>query len=274
VSLAVAGVALSAQPRELAWDVLQQEGRVRAGAVVAPEAGTPFHTLKIEGQGSVSVLVVEQPSVKGPRYALTGQVRYDAVEGDAYLELWNHFPDGRAYFSRTLADAGPMMKLHGTSAWRTFTLPFDATGAPLPTRLVVNVVLPGRGTVFLGPIRIVDGTVGIDESTGLRLEQTSGAWGALAGGIIGSVGALIGVLTSLGRAKRFVSASTIILIITGTVSFVAGVVALGQAQPYAVYYPLLLVGFLAAVIPLALRSSIHKRYEELELRRMRAHDLG
>ena len=63
------------------------------------------------------------------------------------------------------------------------------------------------------------------------------------------------------------------LIVGGTLAFVAGIVALSQSQPYAVYYPLLLVGFLAAVIPLGLRSSIHKRYDEIELRRMRAHDV-
>ena len=273
LSVAIAGVAIAAQAPDLAWEVLQQEGRVRAGAVVAPAAGTPFHALKVEGQGSASVLVFDKPSVKGPRYALTGQVRYEGVEGDGYLELWNHFPDGGAYFSRTLADAGPMMKLHGSSAWRTFTLPFDATGAPPPTRLVFNVVLPGRGTVFLGPVRLVEGTVGINEATS-TLEQTGGLWGTLAGGFVGGVGALIGVLTSLGRAKRFVSAATIALIMLGALSFAAGIVALSQSLPYALYYPLLLTGFLAAVIPLGLRSSIHKRYEELELRRMRAHDLG
>lgn len=274
LSVAIAGAGLGGQARELTWDVLQTEGRVSAGAVIAPGPGTPFHALKIEGQGTNTVVTIDRPSIAGPRYALLGQVRYEGVDGVGYLELWNHFPNGGAYFTRTLADMGPMMKLQGTSGWRAFALPFDATGVPPPTQLVLNVVLPGRGAVFLGPVRIVEGTALDDEAAGWTIDQAAGFWGGLAGGIVGAAGALIGVLTSLGRARRLVAITTIILIAGGTVSFVAGLLALGQSQPYAVYYPLLLVGFLAAIIPLSLRSSIQKRYEEVELRRMRAHDLG
>ena len=35
-------------------------------------------------------------------------------------------------------------------------LPFDANGAPTPTRLVFNVVLEGRGVVYLGPLELTD----------------------------------------------------------------------------------------------------------------------
>ena len=70
--------------------------------------------------------------------------------------MWNFFPGGGQYFSRTLADQGPMMKLAGTSGWREFVLPFDATAPPAPTRLVVNVVLQGRGSVYLGPLELSD----------------------------------------------------------------------------------------------------------------------
>lgn len=142
-----------------------------------PETGSPFHRLKVDGTGqgsAVTVLTIERPSIKGPRYALTGQVRYEGVEGAGYLELWSHFPDGSQYFSRTLGDAGPMMKLQSTSGWRPFTLPFDATGAPPPTRLVFNVVLPGRGVVYLGPLRLVEsGGADQDSSGSLRLSCRS-----------------------------------------------------------------------------------------------------
>ena len=43
-----------------------------------------------------------------------------------------------------------MAKLKGTSDWRAFLLPFNAEGAKgKPTKLVINVVLPGKGTVYL-----------------------------------------------------------------------------------------------------------------------------
>lgn len=247
-----------------------------AGSVLPPAAGAPFSSLKVEGGtgAPVTVAIIERPAIKGPRYAVTGQVRYEGVEGTGYLEMWNHFPNGGQYFSRTLADVGPMMKLQGSSGWRPFSLPFDATGAPPPTRLVVNVVLPGRGLVYLGPLQLVDGIQGANGASGWSLDRAAGLIGGVAGGLVGCVGALIGVLASRGRAKRFVTIAIVSLAIGGTVAFAAGVVALSRSQPYAVYYPLLLIGFLATVVPLGLRPSIRRRYEEIELRRMRAHDLG
>jgi hypothetical protein len=247
-----------------------------AGWVLPPTAEAPFGSLKIDGGtgAPVTVAIIERPAIKGQRYAVTGKVRYEGVEGVGYLEMWSHFPNGGLYFTRTLADVGPMMKLQGSSGWRQFTLPFDATGAPPPTRLVVNVVFPGRGVVYLGPLHLVDDIPRADGASGWSLDRAVGLIGGVAGGLVGCLGALIGVLASRGRAKRFVTIAIVSLAIGGTLAFAAGVVALSRSQPYNVYYPLLLIGFLAAVIPLGLRPSIRRRYEEIELRRMRAHDLG
>ena len=247
-----------------------------AGSVLPPTTGAPFSSLKIEGGAGApaTVAIIERPAIKGPRYAVTGQVRYEGVEGTGYLEMWSHFPNGGQYFSRTLADVGPMMKLQGSSEWRQFTLPFDATGTPPPTRLVVNVVLPGRGLVYLGPLQLMDGIPGASGASGWSVDRAAGLIGGVAGSLVGCVGALIGVLASRGRARRFVTIAIVSLAIAGSLAFAAGVVALNRSQPYAVYYPLLLIGFLAVVIPLSLRPSIRRRYDEIELRRMRAHDLS
>jgi hypothetical protein len=278
-SIALAIGAAAAQPAaEFKWDELQRQGRVAAGAVLRPDSGSSGYRLQIENttpRGStVTVLTVDRPQISRPRYRLSGLVRYDNVEGVGYLELWNYFPSG-AYFSRTLAEQGPMMKLQGSSGWRAFVLPFDATGAPAPTRLVVNVVLQGRGTVYLGPMELSEdqgstaGQLG-DPSIG----RAAGLAGSIAGLVIGSAGALIGLLTSLGRARRFVIASATSLIAFGALSFLAGIVAFASG-PYSSFYPLLLLlGFLMSVVPLGLLPMIRKRYEEIELRTMRAHDLG
>jgi hypothetical protein len=189
--------------------------------------------------------------------------------------MWNHFADGGQYFSRTLADQGPMMKLQGTSGWRSFVLPFDATGAPPPTRLVVNVVLPGRGTVYLGPVELSEGMGAAAEFSGPETTSLAGLAGGVAGAVIGALGALIGILTSLGRARRFVIASATSLIAIGMMAFAAGIVAFASAGSYSIAYPvLLLLGFVSTVVPLGLLPTIRRRYEEIELRAMRAHDLG
>ena len=64
------------------------------------------------------------------------------------------------------------------------------------------------------------------------------------------------------------------LVVFGTLTFTASIVALTRSHSYAVYYPLLLVGFLSAVVPLGLMPAIRRRYEEVELRTKRAQDVG
>ena len=255
---------------------MQKSGQITAGTVRSADARSSFATLQIEGAGqprTITILTIEAPRITSSRYAITGQVRYEGVDGAGYLEMWSHFPDGGQYFSRTLADTGPMMKLQGTSGWRSFMLPFDATGArSAPSRLVVNVALPGRGVVTLGPLTLASQD-GADETGAWWPDRTGGWIGAVAGSVVGAIGAMIGVLTSLGRARRVVTAASTGLAVIGIAAFLTGVVALTRSQPYAVYYPLLLGGFLCSVIPLGLLSTIRTRYQALELRAMRAQDL-
>src|SRR5207247_60213 len=70
-------------------------------------------------------------------------------------EMWSVFPNGERFFSRTLATQGTLAALHGESSWRRFELPFFLSGTTqTPSRLEINLVLPGRGTVWLGPLRL------------------------------------------------------------------------------------------------------------------------
>jgi hypothetical protein len=73
--------------------------------------------------------------------------------------MWNDFAAAGRFVSRTWGPAGsdPMSKITGTSSWRTFLLPFFRIGAAtaVPTRLEINVFLPGHGVVFLGPMKLM-----------------------------------------------------------------------------------------------------------------------
>ena len=143
---------------------LAAEGRLLGGVPVTVDGHA---ALKIENLTNlprqISLFTIDHPPITAPRYALTGEIKYENVQGDAYLELWNCFPPPshdlpeERYFSRTLAPAnsGPLAKITGTSSWRPFSLPFDRTGTPdAPTRLELNIFLPARGVVFLGPIKL------------------------------------------------------------------------------------------------------------------------
>lgn len=266
--------------REVSWQEMATEGRLSSGQIVPPEGERQFAALRIENPNpkpvTVTLLALDEPGVTQPRYAIKGQVRYEKVEGKGYLELWNHFPGGARYFSRTLARSGPMKYLTGSSEWRPFALPFFADESKEhPSRLVVNVVLPGRGVVELGPVTLLEYRA--DEN----LQAVTGQWwpertGGLIGGILGSVlgcmGGLIGCLAGFGKARNLVFGLVAAMFAVGILGVGSGVAAVALGQPFHVYYPLLLLGALCTLLPAALYQPIRSRYEQAELRKMSAMD--
>jgi hypothetical protein len=253
VSLALLGVPLAASASEGDWSA---------------------RSFQFEGAGSHPVLVLDTPAVGGDGYAVTGRVAYQDVQGDGYLEMWSVFPDGSRYFSRTLAASGPMAKLRGSSPERAFALPFRLQpGARGPVRLEVNAVLPAGGRVTLHGLRLESGAGGALAAPGAWWSDATGGWlGAAAGSAFGLLGALVGTLASLGRGRRVALGALLALCTGGLVALAAGAAALATGQPYAVWYPLVLLGVLGPVLGLSLRGTVRRRFEAVELRRMQALD--
>jgi hypothetical protein len=266
--------------REISWAELKAAGQLPEGEILPGQPPAPAEQLRIEnhqdGPQTVTLLVLDDPGITQAQYAVTGQVRYEGVQGRGYLELWSHFPDGSRAFSRTLGRSGLLQDLEGSSAWRPFSLPFLLAGrTDRPTRLVVNVVLPGRGTVYLGPLRLVQYA---DDQDPLCVagqwwgDQTAGVVGGILGSVLGCLGALVGTLSGMGKARRLVLTLMGTTAVAGLVSLGVGAVALISGQPYAVWFPLLLVGALSVAIMGGSLPVVRRRYAEIELRRMAAAD--
>jgi hypothetical protein len=264
--------------RSISWQELAAARKLTSGTVVQSSDGVNGPSLRVVHKRSTPsafpLVTIEQPGIIAMRYALRGRVRYEAVAAGSYLEMWNHLPEG-TFFTRSMDLTGPMGRLEGTSAWRDFVLPFNRTGALPPQKLVFNLVMAGPGTVEIGPVTLVQ------FSTDENLAGAPGAWwsgrksavlGSVAGSALGILGAAIGWLGSTGRAKAFVLGTLKAFAWLGIAALVLGVVALAADQPYAVYYPLLLLGTIGASLGFALPRSLSRRYEELELRRMQALD--
>ncbi|MDB6021144.1 MAG: hypothetical protein JWQ04_1001 [Pedosphaera sp.] len=232
----------------------------------------------------VNLLTIEHPKVTAQVYELTGKIMYEAVQGDGFLEMWNYFPPVKPglpegeYFSRTMDDRGPMGKISGTSGWRGFVLPFDRTGVTAPpTRLQVNLVLKGRGTVYLGPVKLL----GLPKAKSATVLFYPNAWwsapmtGILfgwGGAVIGCLGGLCGWLGGKGKARGFVLAVLSLLSGLGVVLGIGGLVAVALGQPFFIWLPMLGTAvILVAVCPINLRV-LRRRYEEIELRRMASLD--
>ena len=271
---------------EYLWSQPGRAAGLRSGVVETNEGRAALCLSVTNPAGAtVTLLEIQSPPISNACYGLEGEVKYESVHGEGFLEMWSFFApetieagEGR-FFSRTLGETGSMAKLTGTSGWRRFVLPFDSTGAKgRPTHLEINLHLAGPGKVYIGPMKLVNypgQRFGSWTAPGAWWsDQTAGLIGGIGGATVGCVASLLGWLASRGMARRLVSGLAWGLIAAGAVSLVGGLVALALRQPWGVWFPLLLGGvLLLGILPPRLRQ-FHRHYAELELRRMTAMDVG
>jgi hypothetical protein len=298
--------------REFSWTELTKSGHLIAGEVEQPgnapglreqlRIDSPIGQVKSDiPQGrrkTVTVLDLKNPPVTKHRYALQGSIRYTDVKGLSVIAMWSSFANGQKYAGSAVPfgeiDAkkhvGPIPCTQGTSDWHPFTLWFvsdESGGKPggLPTRITLDVEFAGPGTVYLSPVKLCQydvhsfermtnpNKVGRPEKPSQWWSDRDAGWiGGIGGSVIGLLGGLIGILGGIGKARRFVLTLTITLVGLGVVSFVIGVVAAMLGQPYAVYFPLLLLGGILAGVCGGNLAALRRRYEQLELRKMAAMD--
>ena len=123
--------------------------------------------LEVHEAGTYPLLALDEPGVGPPRFALQTGIRHEAVEGVAFLEMWTILPDGSRYFTRTLADSGPMGVITGSSEDRPLLLPFElGEGGPTPSRLEISLVSEGPGRFWLRPFTVTNDGVGTTTTHG------------------------------------------------------------------------------------------------------------
>lgn len=255
--------------------------------VVANDPGLKGEAIKLvsagDGARTIQFLEVSAPGLTQSNYRFDFPMRYENVDKVAFIEMWTHFSDGGVYFSRTLADLGPQQKLLGSSPLRTASLPFFNTSGKRPARLVFNLVFNGTGTVWIGrprfvqfgetlPPEIVKSTDVSSGSNGWWSERVAGMLGGSAGALLGLCGSLVGLLTYFGKARRMALAMLGVMLVMGALCLVTGIVSLIAAQPYHIFYPLLLIGAISTLLPLALYNTVRGRFEDVELARIEAMD--
>lgn len=258
--------------RKISFSALKAEGRLAGGAIVPAGGGTRFESLRVTNPDGVTRTIplfeIDEPGLKIPRYVICGEVSGEGIEGKAYLEMWSFFSGGERYFSRTLAEVGPMGSLSGTFGFRPFNLPFTAKPGMMPEKLAVNVAFQGRGTVSLGNLLLLE----LDSE---EYFLPTGAWltprqislfGGIGGSVLGLLGALVGVLASRGQARALVFALLKGMFAFGAVALLAAAVGVWLPQPPMLLYTLLLFGLLCTVLPASLLGKVRRQYDEKEFR--------
>lgn len=244
---------------------------------VTGEPASPVIQVVSEGKAParVELLTIKEPPVKTSFYAVRGEISYREVAGDGFMEMWSWFGEA-AYFSRTLGEGGPMGKLSGQSDWRPCWLLFNATGTRQPpTKLVINLSLPGKGTVTVRNLRLEQaGSFEelLGRPPGSSLDSKAGLIGGIAGGVLGCLGSLLEFLASRGRARSFVVGACYTLAGVGAATVGAGLLALATLQALIASCVLLLVGIVCVVVfPVRLRRYL-RQYRQTELRRIESMD--
>ena len=126
--------------------------------LVVPGAGVVFDPeVSHDGNGSLRIEAVEPVVVRlyevsdidadDTRLLYEAHLRTENLKGQAYLEMWCVFEGQGEYFSRGLADP-----LTGTVEWTRRQIPFFLKAGENPDRLKLNLVVDGRGTVWIDDI--------------------------------------------------------------------------------------------------------------------------
>lgn len=115
-----------------------------------------------DGNGSLRIEATERTTVRlfetgdidieNARLIYQARLRTEDVEGQVYLEMWCHFAGVGNAFSR-----GLLTPLTGTTEWTTEEIPFFLKKGENPDNVKLNLVINGKGTVWIDDIRLLKG---------------------------------------------------------------------------------------------------------------------
>ena len=104
------------------------------------------------GQTVVSLFETGDLDVENARITYQAKVRTEGLEGQAFLEMWCGFTGKGEFFSR-----GLQRPLSGTMEWTTVEIPFFLQKGQNPDNIKLNLVVNGKGTVWIDDIKLIKG---------------------------------------------------------------------------------------------------------------------
>lgn len=90
--------------------------------------------------------------VENARLTYQAKLRTEGLEGQVYLEMWCQFASKGEFFSRGLQSA-----VSGTADWNSQETPFFLKKGENPDNVKLNLVINGKGKVWIDDIRVLKG---------------------------------------------------------------------------------------------------------------------
>lgn len=111
--------------------------------------------VKVEGKGSIKITTqwpttvclaeVTDMDIENAKLIYKAKVKSD-LDGAAFLEMWAHVSGGQ-YFSRGMNDV-----VTQKTNWRTIQTPFLFQKGQRPEKLTLNIVINGKGTLWVDDV--------------------------------------------------------------------------------------------------------------------------
>jgi len=148
--------------QEIATSELKQYSLDSTEGVLTQSGVTIDRQISSDGNGSLRIEATKPTTVRlfeagdidieNARLIYQARLRTEDVEGLVYLEMWCHFAGIGDAFSRGLGTP-----LTGTTEWTTEETPFFLKKGENPDNVKLNLVIKGKGTVWIDDIRLLKG---------------------------------------------------------------------------------------------------------------------
>jgi hypothetical protein len=99
---------------------------------------------------SLKTIDARDKHIEQTKLSFSAQVRSQNLDGAAYLEMWMHFPGITKY----VVSRGFERPLKGTAPWSKLETNFTLSKGQVPDQVVLNLVINGKGTVWLKDIHL------------------------------------------------------------------------------------------------------------------------
>jgi hypothetical protein len=106
--------------------------------------------IKAKEPAIISLFRVNDISVDDARLIYQARIQTKGVVGRVYLEMWCHFPGKGEFPSR-----GIESPLTGTTRWVIKDIPFILKKGEKPDYVRLNIVINGKGTVWVDDVRLL-----------------------------------------------------------------------------------------------------------------------
>jgi hypothetical protein len=128
--------------------VVDRDEEIKIDSTIFRE-GSGSLLIQAKKKRNVRLFEIQNPVVEESELTYSADLKCISLWGRAFLEIWCHFPDGRAV-SRRAYQAG----VGRTTDWTRSEVTFPLEAGEKPSRILLNVRLDGGGNVWVDNVQL------------------------------------------------------------------------------------------------------------------------